>query len=98
VAPVTVMAGGTLWDVGIWDVDPWSGATVTVTNFLSVNALGRYLAVHMTVNVASNDVIQNGTFDLTVFDEAVFDASLPGTAPILQVNTFNAIMEMGGLL
>ncbi len=101
-APISILAGGALWDSAVWDTDVWPALTVTITNWLSVMVLGHALAVRMKVNISpsSNFFFPQQGFDLGAFDAAVFDGvPLAGsTAPTLQVNAFNAIMEMGGFI
>lgn len=101
VAPITILQGGALWDVALWDVATWPEASIIITNWDSVDALGHALAVRMRVNVSGTEpgVTLEG-FDFGKFDTAEFDA-FPvsgGSAPILQVNAFNAIMELGGFI
>lgn len=47
---------GGVWDEGIWDESIWSQGTVTITNWLSVNALGTALAIRMVVNLDGNPI------------------------------------------
>lgn len=98
-APVTILVGGSLWDVALWDSGLWFGSTVQTTNWLSADAIGHALAVHMTVNITTG--IPNGAqgiFDYSFFDTAEFDTALPSTATVLQVNAFNTVMELGGFV
>jgi hypothetical protein len=100
-APVSVLGGGALWDVAIWDVDTWGAPIHTVNPWLSVEALGHALAVHMSVNVTPQASIldqQIGEFDIGVFDSATFDGEVSNIAPVLQINAFNTILELGGFV
>jgi hypothetical protein len=96
-APVSILQGGALWDSAVWDTAQWPAATITIANWLSAEAIGHALAVRMQVNVAGATApAAIGEFDFSVFDTAVFDGAFsPGPAPVLQVNAFNTIMEMG---
>jgi len=100
-APVSGFGtAGSLWDVSLWDRALWPIGLVYETNFLSVNALGHALAVRMKINFISTSTTQAsvGVFDLGTFDNAVFDGGLSSINPILQVNVFNAVLEMGGYI
>lgn len=98
IATITILAGGSLWDVAKWDVDTWSGGTIVIRPWLSVQAIGHALAVHMTVNIATQALVNIGEFDTGVFDSAQFDQGVNAVAPILQVNAFNAVLELGGFI
>lgn len=98
-APVTTISGGAEWDVALWDVALWPGGTMSLANWYSASALGHALAIHMYVNVGSQDVGSDvAEFDIGVFDSAQFDSAVASIAPLLRINAFNAIMELGGLL
>ena len=98
VAPVTVLVGGSLWDVAVWDVSLWSPISVNFKSWLTVAAIGKALAVRMRVNVAGSDTAVAGVFDTGEFDNAVFDGQFSTTLPILQVNAFSTILENGGAI
>lgn len=99
IAPITILVGGAVWDVAIWDTAIWPAATQVVNNWLSVEAMGHALAIHMNVNVSTQAVTNNfGTFDIGTFDNAQFDTSATNIAPSLQVNAFNTIIELGGFV
>jgi hypothetical protein len=99
VATVTILASGAQWDVAKWDVDVWPAGSFVVKPWLSVQALGHALAVHMTVNVTPTSISSViGEFDTGVFDTAQFDQGASGNAPVLQINAFNAVLEMGGYI
>ena len=105
-APVTILTPtGAVWDVSLWDSAVWSTGTVTVINWLSVNALGTALAVRMLVNLAgggsSSSVAQSSVFDTGVFDTMIFDGNGAVTQsgvgiPTLQINVFELSLEFGG--
>jgi len=99
-APVQIIVGGALWDTAVWDTAIWFGSITQTTNWLSTQALGHALAVHLTANISTSSTSYEnpGLFDFSFFDSATFDVGLGGTAPILQVNAFNSILEMGGFV
>lgn len=98
-APIQILNGGALWDTAMWDISLWFGAVVQTTSWLSAEAMGHALAVHLTVNISVGGV--DGTqalFDFAFFDQAQFDAGIDTTSTTLQVNAFNTILEMGGFV
>lgn len=98
-APITILTGTTVWDTARWDTDLWPVATTVIKQWLSVDAIGHALAVHMSVNVSSSSSISDTSeFDAGQFDTALFDQALANLAPQLQVNAFNAIIELGGFI
>jgi hypothetical protein len=99
IAPVSILAGTTVWDTAVWDASVWPATTTVVKPWLSVDAIGHALAIHMSVNVASSNFISTTSeFDAGQFDTAEFDQALSNLAPQLQVNAFNAIIELGGFI
>jgi len=100
VSTIQILSGGALWDQAIWDTSEWAGGTQVINNWLSVQAMGHALAVRMTVNIVttSGSVATGGMFDMGIFDTAQFDQNVSTLAPILQVNAFNCILEMGGFV
>lgn len=98
-APVTILDSGSLWDEAKWDTAIWFGSIVQTTQWLSAQALGHALAVHLSVNISTlvNPGTQ-GVFDFSFFDQAQFDAGVSNNSSILQVNAFNAILEAGGFI
>ena len=98
-APVVILNSGALWDVAKWDIDVWFGQIVQSTNWLSTNAIGHALAVHMTINIGNNNPLDSqALFDFAFFDFATFDGGTSTNSTILQVNAFNAIIELGGFV
>ena len=98
-APVTVIGPGAsaTWDASKWDVAVWPQPSQPVVQWLSVQAIGHALAVRMQVNASPVAVSDLGEFDIALFDSATFDAGAGG-APVLQINAFNSIIEMGGYI
>jgi hypothetical protein len=52
----------------------------------------------MQVNYSAGITAGNGVFDIGQFDFATFDSGISTSSPMLQVNAFNAVMEMGGFI
>lgn len=99
VAPVTTFTGGTLWDVGKWDISIWPTLTENFIGWLSVDAIGHAMAIRMRANINSvGNPLIFGVFDLGTFDAAEFDVGATTTLPTLCVNAFNTISEMGGAI
>lgn len=97
-APISTLGGTVLWDSAIWDFSIWPTLTVNFTNWLTVNVIGHALALRMRINLAASGLSSTGTFDVGVFDTATFDGSINDNVPVLKVNAFNSISEMGGAI
>ena len=98
-APISILRGGALWDFSSWDIALWPENTVVVQPWLSVDAIGHALAIRMQVNVQAATTVVIGGFDIGEFDTATFNSeSSAGAASILQVNSFNTILELGGFI
>lgn len=98
-ATATSLTGSVLWDVATWDVSLWPATTSTFKNWLSVNAVGKALAIRLQANVSTGLSLPSlGIFDVGQFDQMKFDTAIPSSLPVLQVNVFNAIVEMGGAI
>lgn len=99
---VSLTPAGGVWDTALWDSSSWSSGTVTVTNWLSCNALGTALSINLLVNLGTSVATSNtSVFDTGVFDTMVFDGNGNITAsglnvPTLQVNVFELGIEYGG--
>ena len=95
IAPITAFVGTVLWDVAKWDVAVWPGTSTIYDSWLSVEAIGHAMAIRMRVNVTTvtNTV---ALFDSAQFDISEFDEGLVTTNPVLQINAFNTIAELGG--
>jgi hypothetical protein len=107
VALVTNISVGSMWDSARWDGSAWSVDSTNYKGWLSVDALGHALAVRMRITLQVPVIntgpsgSSSGGFDSAKFDSAVFGASFTPTSfnkalPVLQVNAFNSISEMGG--
>lgn len=98
-APISILRGGASWDVSSWDIALWPEATIVVQPWLSVDAIGHALAIRMQVNVQASESVVIGGFDIGEFDDAAFNTEASsGEASILQINSFNAILELGGFI
>ncbi len=98
IAPIQLLTGTTVWDSAIWDQSTWPAGTITYNSWLSAEAIGHAMAVHMCINLTSLQA-SNGVFDIGAFDSAVFDSNPSGqNQASLQVNAFNSIVEMGGAI
>jgi hypothetical protein len=100
-APVTIVSSGALWDTATWDSGVWFGGSVQTTNWLSTEAMGHALAVHMTANFAPfSGGVPGGqaVFDYSFFDQAQFDFGINTSETDLQVNAFNVLIELGGFI
>lgn len=97
-SPFQILDSGSIWDNSEWDSAVWFGSTTKTTNWISTEAVGHALAIHMTLNVSSNNVLGAGLFDFTYFDSAEFDQNISQNPSILQVNAFNALYELGGII
>lgn len=104
-APVTSLSPvGAIWDTSVWDTGTWAQGTITVTNWLSCNALGTALSINMAVNISGSSASQaalSSVFDIGTFDTMVFDGNGNITAsglniPVLRVNVFELLLENGG--
>lgn len=97
-APISVIVGGAAWDSAIWGTSVWPLGSTLAIPWLSVQAIGHALSVHMTINAATQTGSLLGEFDIGMFDSATFDTSETNIAPQLQVNAFNVILELGGFI
>lgn len=96
--PVTAITGTVFWDQARWDIDIWPVLIVNFASWLSVNAIGHAMAIRMRVNVGDPAAAGGALFDYSMFDQAAFDGGLSSSLPVLQVNAFNCIAEMGGAI
>jgi hypothetical protein len=98
-SPIQILSGGDTWGMAVWDTSVWFGSISQTTNWLSAEAIGHALAIHLTVNVATS--VSNGNqalFDFSYFNAATFDTGANTTSIVLQVNAFNALLELGGFV
>lgn len=94
-APVSAItpAGG-VYDTSVYDTGLYAAGNTSLSNWLSVQAQGRALALRMKVNILPSGTDAQSVFDTGVFDLMVFDP-LSSDDATLQVNAFNTIMEVG---
>lgn len=86
---------GGQYDISEWDNAVYAQGPAPQSNWQSVQAEGHALAVRMKVNVLPSGGASQSVFDTGVFDTMTFDA-FEGQAPsILQINAFNAVVEVG---
>jgi hypothetical protein len=98
-APVTTPSlSASQWDNALWDVSLWPAGNINLIAWLSVDALGHAMALRLKINFSGGLSTANGVFDFGVFDSAKFDFGLSSTDPILQVNSFNTVLELGGFV
>lgn len=95
-APISTGFSSSLWDFAIWDMSTWSGTMQVYSSWLSAEAYGHALAVHLTVNIGPG-IGEVGLFDVGQFDKSEFDFGIIGPVT-LQVNAFNVLLEMGGVV
>lgn len=94
-APVSAITPiGAIYDTSVYDTGTYAAGNTSLTNWLSVEAQGRALALRMKVNVLPLGTDSQSVFDTGVFDTMVFDP-LSSDDATLQVNAFNTVMELG---
>jgi hypothetical protein len=92
---------GSLWDVDLWDGAVWAIDASTFKIWLSTNAIGHALAVHIGVLSQPDTGL---ILDLSPFDDTIFEDSVDwqefifNSLPRIKINTFTAIIEYGGFL
>ena len=97
-AVVSLAATGAMYDSAVWDAAFYAGSNQSVLQWLSLTSnAGRAFSVQMAVNVASGGAGGSSTFNIGVFDTAVFDG-FAGQTQTLQVNAFNLLLEKGGVV
>lgn len=96
--PVQIVNSGSLWDVALWDIATWFGSITQTTSWLSTEAMGHALAIHLTMNISTGISGTPALFDFSFFDSAEFDVTANTSTTILQVNAFNALIELGGFI
>ena len=99
-APVsTFTAIGGIYDVSLYDQSFYAQGPLPISVWQSVNAEGHALAVRMKVNVLPTGAANTSSvFDTGTFDNMIFDGYQGQNASILQLNAFNAVIEMGNFL
>ena len=96
-ATVSTFSSSVVWGTAVWGVDLWPSGTVQYNSFLSVEALGHALAVRLQAAIDTTPT-GLGVFDFGTFDNATFDQGYSTALPVLQVNAFNTIIELGAVV
>jgi hypothetical protein len=98
-APVSsfTVTGG-IYDQSLYDQSFYAQGPLPQSSWQSVNAEGHALAVRMKVNVLPVGPSQQSVFDTGVFDSMLFDGFAGQSPSILQINAFNAVIEMGNFI
>ena len=91
----SIITNGAIYDVSLYDASFYAAGPSSQSVWQSVEAEGHALAVRMKVNVLPSGNSQNSVFDTGTFDNMVFDGYLGQNPSILQVNAFNAVIELG---
>jgi hypothetical protein len=89
---------GATYDVSLYDAAFFAQGPVAQSLWQSVNAEGHALAIRMKVNVLPTSNSGNSVFDSGVFDSMVFDGFAGQQPSILQINAFNAVIELGNYI
>jgi hypothetical protein len=89
---------GAVYDQSVYDNAFYAQGPLPQSTWQSVNAEGHALAVRMKVNVSPIGPNAQSVFDTGVFDTMVFDGFTGQSASILQINAFNAVVEMGNFI
>lgn len=98
-APVsTFIATGGIFDTSLYDQSFYAQGPLAQSLWQSVQAEGHALAVRMKVNVLPSGGGVSSVFDSGVFDDIVFDGYSGQQPSILQINAFNAVVEMGNFI
>jgi hypothetical protein len=98
-APVTslTLTGG-VYDLSLYDQSFYAQGPLPQSVWQSVQAEGHALAVRMKVNVLPMGGGAGSVFDTGTFDNMLFDGYTGQSASILQVNAFNAVIELGNYI
>jgi len=94
----SILANGAIYDTSTYDNSFYAQGPLPQSLWQSVQAEGHALAVRMKVNVLPPGGGSSSVFDTGSFDSMVFDGFLGQSASILQINTFNAVIEMGSFI
>jgi hypothetical protein len=86
------------WGTATWGVSNWSAGTQQVTSWQGVQANpGKALAVRVKASALPNSSAPIPAFGTAVFGTSVF-GGYSSNSLTLQINAFNAIMEVGGYI
>ena len=91
-------ATGGIYDTSTYDASNYAQGALPQSLWQSVQAEGHALAVRMKVNVLPVGTGAGSVFDTGTFDNAIFDGYTGQQASILQINSFNAVIELGAYI
>lgn len=91
-------ATGGAYDAATYDNGLYAQGALSQSSWQSTQAEGHALAVRMKVNVLPTGVSGQSVFNSGVFDTMTFDGFAGQAASILQINAFNAVIEMGNYI
>ncbi len=91
-------ANGAIYDTSTYDNSFYAQGPLPQSSWQSVNAEGHALAVRMKVNVLPAGDGTNSVFDTGTFDNMIFDGYTGQSPSILQINSFNAVIEAGSFV
>jgi hypothetical protein len=98
-APVSSFtATGGIYDTSTYDNSFYAQGPASQSLWQSVEAEGHALAVRMKVNVLPMGLGAGSVFDTGTFDSMVFDGFQGQQPSILQINAFNAVIELGNYI
>jgi hypothetical protein len=98
-APISsFVATGGVYDKSLYDQSFYAQGPLAQSNWQSVNAEGHALAVRMKVNVLPSGIGGGSVFDTGTFDNMLFDGFQGQQPSILQINSFNAVVELGNFI
>jgi hypothetical protein len=98
-APVSsFVATGGIYDTSVYDAAFYAQGPLPQSTWQSVQAEGHALAVRMKVNVLPSGGGANSVFDTGTFDNMIFDGYVGQQPSILQINAFNAVIELGNYI
>ena len=89
---------GAIYDQSLYDQSFYAQGPLAQSTWQSVNAEGHALAVRMKVNVLPAGAGTNSVFDSGTFDNMIFDGYSGQSPSTLQINAFNAVIEMGNFI
>lgn len=86
-----------LWDVALWDVNKWGGQVTTQSNWMSVSGLGYCASIRMLVSIDSPAAEPAAIWGVSQWGESNW-AVANGSEVVLQVNSFDLLMEDGAFI
>lgn len=89
---------GGVYDTSTYNNSVYAQGPLPLSNWQSVQAQGHALAVRIKINVLPSGANGTSAFDVGAFDIMVFDAFTGQAASVLQINSFNAVIEMGAIV